>query len=139
VEKKIFTSNKRIARAKKKHILDEIWVNSGHVRSKMWVNQNVMSKRELFNQDSSTGLKNPSGRGKRLIMVHTGNEKGYLNKGLLVFEGIKCGDYHDEMNSEKLEAWFTNILSLIPQNSVVYLLVVLHSPAQNSIHAHYLN
>jgi transposase len=80
-----------------------------------------MSKRELFNQDLSAGLKNPSGRGKRLIVVHIGNEKGFVNKGLLVFEGIKCGDYHDEMNSEKFEAWFTKILSLIPQNSVVVL------------------
>jgi hypothetical protein len=34
-------------------------------------------------------------------IVHIGNEKGFVNKGLLVFEGIKCGDYHDEMNSEK--------------------------------------
>jgi hypothetical protein len=63
VEKKIFTSNKRIAKAKKKtYHLDETWVNSGHVRSKIWVDQNVMSKRELFNQDLSAGLKNPSGR-----------------------------------------------------------------------------
>jgi hypothetical protein len=81
-------------------------VNSGHVRSKIWVDQNVMSKRELFNQDLSAVLKNPSGRGKRLIVVHIGNEKSFVNKGLLVFEGIKCGDYHDEMNYEKFEAWF---------------------------------
>jgi hypothetical protein len=67
----------------------------------------------------SAGLKNPSGRGKGLIVVHIGNEKGFLKKGLLVFEGIKYGNYHDEINSEKFEAWFTNILSLIPRNSVV--------------------
>jgi transposase len=122
VEKKIFTSNKRITKAKKKHILFRRNMGeSGHVRSKIWVDQNLMSKRELFNQDLSAGLKNPSGRGKRLIVVHIGNEKGFVNKGLLVFEGIKCGDYHDEMNSEKFEAWFTKILSLIPQNSVVVL------------------
>jgi hypothetical protein len=52
-------------------------------------------------------------------VVHIGNEKGFLKKGLLVFEGIKYGNYHDEINSEKFEAWFTNILSLIPRNSVV--------------------
>jgi hypothetical protein len=60
-------------RKQKKNIyyLDETWVNSGHVRSKIWVDQNVMSKRELFNQDLSAGLKNPSGRGKRLIVVQS--------------------------------------------------------------------
>jgi hypothetical protein len=58
VEKKIFTSNKRIAKAKKNiYYLDETWVNSGHVRSKIWVDPNVMSKRELFNQDLLAGLK----------------------------------------------------------------------------------
>jgi hypothetical protein len=63
-------------RKQKKNIyyLDETWVNSGHVRSKIWVDQNVMSKRELFNQDLSAVLKNPSGRGKRLIVVHIGKE-----------------------------------------------------------------
>jgi hypothetical protein len=64
------------------------WVNSGHVRSKIWVDQNVMSKRELFNQDLSAGLKNPSGRGKRLIVVHIGNEKGFVNKGLLFLKEL---------------------------------------------------
>jgi hypothetical protein len=47
-------------------------VNSGHVRSKIGVDQNVMSKRKLFNQDLSAELKNPSGRGKRLIVVLQG-------------------------------------------------------------------
>jgi hypothetical protein len=46
--------------------------------------------------------------------LHIENEKGFVNNGLLVFEGIQCGDYHDEMNSKKFEAWFTEILSLIP-------------------------
>jgi hypothetical protein len=47
-------------------------------------------------------------------VVHIGNEKGFVNNGLFVFEGIKCVNYHDEMNSEKFEVWFTKILSLIP-------------------------
>jgi hypothetical protein len=79
---------KDLRKQKKTYYLDEAWVNSGHVRSKIWVDQNVMSKRELFNQNLSAGLKNPSGRGKRLIVVHIGNKKGFVNKGLLVFEGI---------------------------------------------------
>lgn len=74
-------------------------------------------------QGLSTGLKNPSGKGKRLIITHIGNENGFLEGGLWVFEGNKSGpeDYHKEMNAENYEEWFRNICQLLPPESVVVI------------------
>jgi transposase len=77
--------------------------------------------REAFNQGLFTGLKSPSGKGKRLIILHIGSEDGFVDDGLLLFEGIKQGNYHDEMNANKFEEWFTDILTKLPANSVIVM------------------
>lgn len=57
--------------------LDETWVNAGHTR-------------QAFAEGLSTGLLDPSGKGKRLIIItHIGNENAFVAGDLLMFESQK--------------------------------------------------
>lgn len=62
-----------------------------------------------------------AGKGKRLIITHIGSEDGFVESGLLVFESKKTGDYHQDMNSEVFEGWFSKMLDVIPDGSVIVL------------------
>ncbi|KAB0801698.1 hypothetical protein PPYR_03884 [Photinus pyralis] len=55
----------------------------------VWTDDNVRTRRQAFEVGLSTGLKNPSGKGKRLIILHVGSENSFVNEGLLLFEGRK--------------------------------------------------
>lgn len=101
--------------------LDETWLNEGHTQPKVWQDLNVKSQRQAFMDGWSIGLKNPTGKGKRLIITHIGGVNGFVEDGLLSFESKKTGDYHEEMNSEKFENWFKKVLTKLPYNSVVVL------------------
>jgi hypothetical protein len=50
--------------------------------------------------DGSDAPKIPSGKGKRLIVLHAGNrEEGLIDRcDLVVLVKAKDGDYHQEMN-----------------------------------------
>jgi hypothetical protein len=76
-------------------------------------------KLHIKNSIEAFNLKFPSGKGKRLIILHIGSEDGFVDDELLLFEGIKQGDYHDETN--KFEEWFNNILTKLPANSVIVI------------------
>jgi hypothetical protein len=119
--KKIFTRNKIRQEGRPIFYLHETWLNAGHTKQKIWYDETIKNSREPFNQCFSRGLKSPSGKGKRLIILHIGSEDGFVDDGLLLFEGIKQGDYHDEMNANKYEEWFTNILTKLPANSVIVM------------------
>lgn len=81
------------------YYLDETWVNAGETTNKTWVDQTVKSYGDAFLKGLTTGQKNPSGKGKRLIVVHIGSSEGFVPGGLLSFESKKnSSDYHDEMN-----------------------------------------
>ena len=45
----------------------------------------------------TTGLKNPTGKGRRLIVLHIGSDSGVLEGGDLIMEFKKTVDYHEEM------------------------------------------
>ncbi|XP_072377702.1 uncharacterized protein [Diabrotica undecimpunctata] len=100
---------------------NETWVNAGHTNSHVWVNETVKSSRQAFLSGLSAGLKNPSGKGKRLTLTHIGSETGFVEGGLWTFESKKSGDYHEEMNSDGFEKWFANILPLLEDNCVIVL------------------
>ncbi|XP_040076752.1 uncharacterized protein LOC120848794 [Ixodes scapularis] len=81
------------------YYLDETWVNAEHTRSK-----------------------NPSGKGERLIIVHAGSKEGFLVGAAEVFRAKKgIGDYHQEMDGQRFEEWFTKKLlpNLKPRSVVV--------------------
>ncbi|CAH2095214.1 unnamed protein product [Euphydryas editha] len=58
--------------------MDETWVNAGHTVSKTYVDTTITSKRKAFMEGLNTGAKNPTSKGRRLIVVHMGNENGFV-------------------------------------------------------------
>lgn len=106
---------------RKIYYLDETWINEGHTVAKVWQDLNIKSKREAFIEGFSTGLKAPSGKGRRLIITHIGSDTGFLDDGLLQFQSCKTGDYHEEMTAEVFERWFKTILTKLEPGSVVVM------------------
>lgn len=104
------------------YYLDETWINVGDCSTKVWVDQTVTSHRMAFLEGLSTGAPNPTGKGKRLIILHIGSTDGFLQRGLLCFESKKnMSDYHDEMNGQTFKEWFEEILPLLKDNAVVVM------------------
>ena len=93
------------------YYLDETFLNTNHTKSKCWV------------IGGSGGLKVPTGKGGRLIILHAGSKDGFLPGALLSFES-KTGsqDYHEEMNGEVFLEWFrTQFLPNIPPQSCIVM------------------
>jgi len=67
------------------YYLDETWINVGDCSTKVWVDQTVTSLRMAFLEGLSTGAPNPTGKGKRLIILHIGSVNGFLRGGLLSY------------------------------------------------------
>lgn len=59
-----------------------------------------------FIKELSVGLKNPSRNEKRFIVLNSGSELIVAGEVLLLFEGMKLGDYHEETNAFVLEKTF---------------------------------
>ncbi|XP_072381874.1 uncharacterized protein [Diabrotica undecimpunctata] len=106
---------------RKIYYLDETWINAGHTKSKTWIDKSVTSSRQAFLDGLSTGLKNPSGKGKRLIICHIGSEDGFVVDALWSFESKKSGDYHEEMDGKGFESWFEKTLPKLEANSVIVM------------------
>ncbi|XP_045540789.1 uncharacterized protein LOC106711875 [Papilio machaon] len=68
---------------------DETWINEGHTSKKAWIDQTVLSCRQAFLDGLTTGLKQPSGKGKRLIIGHIDGVEGFVEDSLLIFEAKK--------------------------------------------------
>ena len=92
--------------------LDETWLNQNHTLQKCWTDY-----------DGRGGLKVPSGKGKRLIVLHAGGEQGWIKGAELVFVGKKdTGDYHHEMNISHFMEWFEHkLLPNCPPHSVIVI------------------
>jgi transposase len=103
------------------YYLDETWLNAGHTVTKVWMDNNVSSREEAFRSGLSVGLKNPSGKGQRLIICHIGSEKGFVEGGLLCFQSKSTKDYHEEMTGETFEKWFETISPKLDPNSVIIM------------------
>lgn len=46
---------------------------------------------------------------------------GFVDGELLVFQGTKTADYHEEMNAKVFEEWFRKLLQLLPDNAVIVM------------------
>lgn len=101
--------------------LDETWINAGYTVSKSWQDENIKSGRQAFVEGLSLGLQPPSGKGKRLIIVHVGSSEGFVDGGLLTFISKRTGDYHEDMNGDVFEEWFVQMLDLIPKGAVIVM------------------
>ncbi|KAM7308522.1 uncharacterized protein ISCGN_012156 [Ixodes scapularis] len=97
------------------------WVNAGLTVDKVWTDSTIKSARQAFMSGLTTGLKVPSGKGERVIVTHAGSDTGFVSGCLDVFRGTKKGDYHDEMDSKRFEAWFLHLLDYIEPNIVIVI------------------
>ncbi|KAL4143894.1 hypothetical protein QTP88_006148 [Uroleucon formosanum] len=104
------------------YYLDETWLNAGDVPNKIWVDRTIQSSRDAFLKGLSTGAAKPSGKGKRLIVLHIGSEDGFVPGGLLSFQSKKdTGDYHNEMNGDTFFDWMKEVLPLLKDNCVIVM------------------
>jgi len=118
-----YLENIRKYREEGRHLyyLDETWVNAGDCTSKTWVDKTIKSPRDAFLQGLTTGSQNPSGKGKRLIVLHIGSEDGFVPGGLLCFESKKTTDYHEEMNGEAFYDWMKDVIPRLKENCVIIM------------------
>ncbi|XP_050064302.1 uncharacterized protein LOC126553179 [Aphis gossypii] len=101
---------------------DETWVNAGDVAIRVWRGTTVESCQAAFSQNLSTGIANPTGKGKRLIVCHIGSEDGFVPDSLLCFESKKnTDDYHDEMNGDSFRDWLEGVLPRLKENAVILM------------------
>lgn len=103
------------------YFLDETWVNAGHVKSKAWLDKSIKNQRHAFQDGLSTGPRVPTGKGKRLIVLHIGSDKGFVEGGLLVFESKSTKDYHEEMDGDRFLEWFKNITPKLEPGSIIVM------------------
>lgn len=101
--------------------LDETWVTAGHTTSTVWTDTTVKSSADAFRRGLTTGLKQPSGKGQRVIVTHIGSKDGFVDGCLDVFRGKKTGDYHEEMDGPRFESWFDGVLRRLPSGSVIVM------------------
>ena len=89
---------------------DETYIHSSHSVTKAW-------------QSESTGLNQPLSKGDRIIVVHAGTSKGFINGAQLVYDAnSSTGDYHKEMNFEYFMKWLqTQLIPNLPEKSALVL------------------
>ncbi|XP_022178621.1 uncharacterized protein LOC111039411 [Myzus persicae] len=104
------------------YYLDETWCNADDCSQKVLVDNTIKPNKDAYQEKLTTGAKNPTEKGKRLIVAHIGSRKGFVNGGLLCYESeTNCRDYHHEMNGDSFLKWFTHILPLLDDNSVIIM------------------
>ncbi|XP_050065819.1 uncharacterized protein LOC126554843 [Aphis gossypii] len=104
------------------YYLDETWINAGETHNRTWVDSTVKSARDAFLRGLTTGQKEPSGKGKRLIVLHIGSTDGFVPGGLLCFESkTNSADYHDDMNGNTFYEWFVKTLPLLKDNAIIVM------------------
>ena len=108
---------------RKIYYLDETWVNAGHTVKKVWHDTTAEEQpRRAWFAGLTTGLKEPSGKGGRIIVVHCGSEDGFVADAGLVYQAKKgVGDYHEEMDGPRFTRWFNEQLlpNVQPQSVIV--------------------
>lgn len=75
------------------------------------------NKKQAFLSGLTTGLKNPTGKGRRLILLHIGSEDGFVEGEEFIMESKKTLDCDEEMTSNVFINWFKGILSSLAPNS----------------------
>lgn len=93
----------------------------GHTVGKVWQDTTMESSRQARVAGLSTGAKNPTGKGKRLIVVHIGNEDGFLDDCEWVFESSTTGDYHESMDAPHFEEWFGKVLQKLRRGDIIVM------------------
>jgi len=104
--------------------IDETWVNQNHCKSYGWLPVLKSIGIEVSLRREDIQLPNiPSGKGRRLIILHAGCKDGFIEDCELVFLAKHSDtDYHTEMNSKVFLEWFQEkLLPGLKQKSVIIL------------------
>uniref|UniRef100_A0A6P7G4Q8 Uncharacterized protein LOC114337704 n=1 Tax=Diabrotica virgifera virgifera TaxID=50390 RepID=A0A6P7G4Q8_DIAVI len=92
-----YVNNKTSDSPRQVVFLDETWIFAkGNMSKSSW-------------QDGTTKCysSNRSGNGKRYIILHAGNDEGFIPDASLIFSSTKnTGDYHGNMDANIFEEWF---------------------------------
>ncbi|GJQ69903.1 hypothetical protein Trydic_g22445 [Trypoxylus dichotomus] len=105
--------------------LDETWIYSKDNKIRSWQDDTIKSARKPEGYD-----------GKRFMVVHAGNEQGFINGASLIFaSNSKAIDYHFAIDSRKFEERVTKqlIANLPPISLVVMDNASYHSVVTNKI------
>ncbi|XP_076282936.1 uncharacterized protein LOC143211640 [Lasioglossum baleicum] len=104
------------------YYLDETWINAGDCKRRLWVDASVSCPRNAEERGLSIGIPAPTGRGKRLIILHVGSADGFVPGALLCFESKKdSADYHHEMNGDTFFEWFCKLLPMLRDGAVIVM------------------
>ena len=97
--------------------LDETWANACDGKE-MWVDDDPRAS-----GSTKGGIRKPSGKGSRLIILHVGGESGWVDGAALVFQSKKATiNYHDEMTVQHFEEWFHDVsMPNIQPNSLIVM------------------
>lgn len=92
--------------------LDESYVNVNHSTPRTW-----------YFAEEGPWVQKPSGKGRRLILVHAITVDGWVEGAKLVFQAKRrTGDYHGQMNFENFRRWFLDhLLPHIPASSLIVM------------------
>ena len=103
--------------------LDETWVNQNHHKQYAWLPDLKLLGIDADKRLIRTLPKLPSGKGKRLIVLHAGSaQQGFIPEMKHVFIASKSdGDYHGEMNSKVFLEWFEKLCQKLPRPSAIVL------------------
>lgn len=99
---------------------DETYVHGSHTKPHSW------------SDDSNRGLLTPISKGQYAIIVHAGNDDGFIEGAMLIFKsGQKSGDYHDSMNFTNYKKWLEE--KLIPNLPPKTVLVIDNAAYHNKL------
>ncbi|XP_043201307.1 uncharacterized protein LOC122370105 [Amphibalanus amphitrite] len=91
--------------------LDETWFNQHDYDAKYWLDDQEF-----------TGHKTVIGKGKRLVIIHAESRNGFVSNCFRAFwSDGKLADYHESMNSEYFEEWFSSLIKQLQPNSVIVM------------------
>ncbi|XP_072947700.1 uncharacterized protein [Epargyreus clarus] len=91
--------------------IDETWIHSHYTVSKCWQNS------------SDSSIRKNHSPGQRWIVVHAGNENGFVQGAELLY---KCksttGDYHNEMDASNFTKWIKEkLIPNLPPNGIIVM------------------
>ncbi|KAF8785317.1 uncharacterized protein LOC129958799 isoform X1 [Argiope bruennichi] len=107
--------------------LDETWIDSNLSFGKCW-------------QLNKIGAVTKQTAGKRLIVVHAGNQDSFIEGASLIFQsGTAKGDYHGQMNYDSFSKWLQEkLLPNIPPHCVICMgNASYHTKVLNSVPSKY--
>lgn len=104
--------------------LDETFLHQNHTVGKCW------------QMNGEGGIKVPTGKGIRIIILHAGSKDGFVRNAELVFRSkSNSDDYHQEMNGDAFLQWFNEqfLPNLSPNSCIIMDNASYHSMREDEV------